>query len=60
MSPQYNVDEEVLLCLEVMFKMLDFLADIRIALELRDDLGPILWQPIIIRPVFDPLLTITS
>ena len=57
-SPQYHIDEEFLECLECVYEILDFLDDIRLALELEDDLGLLLHPPIIICPTFDPFLTI--
>jgi hypothetical protein len=57
-SPQYNVDEEFFECLELMYDILDFLSDIKLALELDEDLGPIIHPPFIPRPPFDPFLTI--
>ena len=39
---QYNVDEELLGCLEIIYDLIDFLDDIRLALETEKDLTPII------------------
>ena len=49
---QYNVDEELLDLLEIIYKLIDFLDDIRLALEMEKDLTPIIHQP------FNPFKTI--
>ena len=49
---QYNVDEELLDCLEIIYDLIDFLDDIRLALEMEKDLIPIIHQP------FNPFKTI--
>ena len=49
---QYNVDEELLDCLEIIYNLIDFLDDIRLVLETEKDLTPIIHQP------FDPFKTI--
>ena len=49
---QYNVDKELLDCLEIIYNLIDFLDDIRLALEMEQDLIPIIhWH-------FDPFKTI--
>lgn len=55
---KYTIDEEFFLCLEFLYELLDFLDDIRLALELEEDLGPLIYSPIIIPPTFDPFRTI--
>ena len=54
MSPyqQYDMDKELLDCLEIMYDLIFFLNDIKLALELVEDLVPI------IHPPFDPFKTI--
>ena len=47
---QYNMDEKLLDCLEIIYDLINFLDDIRLALE--KDLTPIIHQP------FDPFKTI--
>jgi len=49
---QYNVNWELCECLELVYEILDFLDDIRLALELGEDLTNILHPP------FDPFKTI--
>ena len=49
---QYNMDKELLDCLEIIYNLIDFLDDIRLALEMEKDLIPIIHQP------FDPFKTI--
>ena len=49
---QYNVDKELLDCLEIIYNLIDFLDDIRLALETEKDLTPIIHQP------FDPFKSI--
>ena len=49
---QYNVDEELLDLLEIIYKLINFLDDIRLALEMEKDLTPIIHQP------FNPFKTI--
>ena len=39
---QYNVDEELLDCLEIIYDLIDFLNNIRLALEMEKDLTPII------------------
>ena len=39
---QYNVDKELLDCLEIIYNLIDFLDDIRLALEMEQDLIPII------------------
>ena len=39
---QYNVDEELLDHLEIIYDLIDFLDDIRLALEMERDLIPII------------------
>ena len=48
---QYNVDEE-LLCLEIIYNLINFLDNIRLVLETKKGLAPIIHQP------FDPFKTI--
>ena len=43
---QYNVDGELLDCLEIIYDLIDFLDDIRLALETEKDLTPIIHQPL--------------
>ena len=49
---QYNVDEELLDCLEIIYDLIDFLDDIRLVLETEKDLTPIIHRP------FNPFKTI--
>ena len=42
---QYNMDEELLDCLEIIYDFIDFLDDIRLALETEKDLTPIIHRP---------------
>ena len=49
---QYNVDEELLDCLEIIYDLIDFLDGIRLVLETEKDLTHIIHQP------FDPFITI--
>ena len=42
---QYNVDEELLDCLKIIYDLIDFLDDIRLALEKEKDLIPIFHRP---------------
>ena len=37
---QYNMDEELLDCLEIIYDLINFLDDIRLALETKKDLIP--------------------
>ena len=37
---QYDMDKELLDCLEIIFDLIDFLNDIKLALELDEDLVP--------------------
>ena len=39
---QYNVDEELLDCLEIIYDLIDLLDNIRLALETKKDLIPII------------------
>ena len=39
---QYNMDKELLDCLEIIYNLIDFLDDIRLALETEKDLIPII------------------
>ena len=39
---QFNVDEELLDCLEIIYDLIDFLDDIRHVLETERDLTPII------------------
>ena len=39
---QYNVDEELLDCLEIIYNLIDFLDNIRLALETEKGLTPII------------------
>ena len=48
---QYNMEEELLDCLEIIYNLID-LDDIRLVLETEKDLTPIIHQP------FDPFKTI--
>jgi len=57
-SPQYNIDEEFLECLELVYDVLDFLSDIKLALDMDENLGLIIHPPLVPRPPFDPFLTI--
>ena len=38
---QYNMDKELLDCLEIIYNLIDFLDDIRLALETEKDLTPL-------------------
>ena len=38
----YNMDEELLDCLEIIYDLIDFLDDIRLALKMEKDLVPII------------------
>ena len=49
---QYNVDKELLDCLEIIYDLIDFLDDIRLVLEMEKGLIPIIHWP------FDPFKTI--
>lgn len=51
-DPQYNVNWELIDCLEIVYEILDDLEDIRIALVRGKDLSLILFPP------FDPFRTI--
>ena len=42
---QYNVDEELLDCLEIIYDLIDFLDNIWLALETEKDLTPIIQRP---------------
>ena len=42
---QYNMDKELLDCLEIIYSLIDFLNDIRLGLEMEEDLIPIIHQP---------------
>ena len=57
-TQKYDIDEEFFLCLEFLYDLLDFLDDIRLALELDEDLGLLIHSPIVIPPTFDPFQTI--
>jgi len=48
----YNVNWEFYECLDLVYEILDFLDDIRLALELDEDLG------LLVHPPFDPFKTI--
>jgi hypothetical protein len=50
--PQYNVNWELAECLELVYEILDFLDDIKLALELEEDITALL------NPPFDPFKTI--
>ena len=39
---QYNMDEKLLDCLEIIYNLIDFLDDIRLVLETGKDLTPII------------------
>ena len=39
---QYNMDEKLLDCLEIIYNLIDFLDDIRLVLETEKDLTPII------------------
>ena len=58
MSPyqQYDMDKELLDCLEIIYDLIFFLNDIKLALELDEDLVPIIHPPF--DPPFDPFKTI--
>ena len=58
MSPyqQYDVDKELLDCLEIIYDLIFFLNDIKLALELDEDLVPIIHPPF--DPPFNPFKTI--
>ena len=49
---QHNVDEELLDCLEIIYDLIDFLDNIRLALETEKGLTPIIHRP------FNPFKTI--
>ena len=49
---QYNVDKELLDCLEIIYNLIDFLDYIRLVLETEKDLTPIIHRP------FNPFKTI--
>ena len=49
---QYNMDKELLDCLEIIYDLIDFLDDIRLVLEMEKDLIPIIHWP------FHPFKTI--
>ena len=49
---QYNMDKELLDCLETIYNLIDFLDNIRLALETEKDLILIIHQP------FNPFKTI--
>jgi hypothetical protein len=51
-NQQYNVNWEIIDCLEIVYDILDFLEDIRIALCEEEDLS------LILSPPFDPFKTI--
>jgi hypothetical protein len=51
-DPQFNVNWELVDCLEIVYEILDDLEDIRIALVKGKDLSHILFPP------FDPFKTI--
>ena len=57
MSPyqQYDMDKELLDCLEIIYNLI-FLNDIKLTLELDEDLVPIIHPPF--DPPFDPFKTI--
>ena len=40
--PQYNMDEELLDCLEIIYNLINFLDNIRLVLETEKDLIPII------------------
>ena len=42
---QYNMDKELLDCLEIINDLINFLDDIRLALETEKDLTPIIHRP---------------
>ena len=44
-SQQYNMDKELLDCLEIIYNLTDFLDDIRLVLEMEKDLIPIIHRP---------------
>ena len=46
------MDKELLDCLEIIYDLINFLVDIKIALEMEKDLIPVIHRP------FDPLKTI--
>ena len=48
----YNVNWELCECLKLVYEILDFLEDIKLALELQEDIIALL------NPPFDPLQTI--
>jgi hypothetical protein len=48
----YNVNWELCECLDILYEILDFLDDIRLALELEEDIDKLL------NPPFDPFKTI--
>ena len=43
---QYNVDKELLDCLEIIYNLINFLDNIRLALETEKDLTPIIHLPL--------------
>ena len=49
---QYNMVKELLDCLEIIYDLINFLDNIRLALEMKKDLIPIIHRP------FDPFKTI--
>ena len=49
---QYNMDKELLDCLEIIYNLINFLDNLRLVLETEKDLVPIIHQP------FDPFKTI--
>jgi hypothetical protein len=49
---QYNVNWEIIECLEIVYEILDYLEDIKIALWKRTDLSSV------ISPPFDPFKTV--
>ena len=51
-NQNYNVEPETHDCLELINEIIDFLIDIRLALELEEDLT------ILLHPPFDPFRTI--
>jgi hypothetical protein len=57
-TQKYTIDEEFFLCLDALYDLLDFLDDIKLALELDEDLGLLIHTPIVIPPAFDPFETI--
>ena len=53
---QYDVDKELLDCLEIIYDLIFFLNDIKLALELDEVLVPIIHPPF--NPPFNPFKTI--